>query len=268
MTIKNIPSSAKTNKFKPGVIDREPPQKENLPTGPLRQEGGGSHCSLLIFVPRNPISSLINDMTGGYGYSHLAVDCGEIDIPTGKRVMIESTTDLGVHNSFQDEYGDRKFARIPLEMSGVCLSAFCDNVRSKLGEKYDNEDALTFGLIENPAKQICSDLATVCLPEQMRHKIAKARNLGLLHRSSVHVHSKLNADKMRVFVSPNGFAQYFGAPKGEMLPGKDFRVTPYLVEPSIKGFVNKHGWKVVALLVILGTLITARILSRINKYSR
>ena len=84
-------SNAKSIKdeFKSGYIDTEPPEKESLPTGPFRQAGKGSPCSLLIFVPRSTISALINDMTGGYGYSHLAVDCGEVDIPTGKRVMVE-----------------------------------------------------------------------------------------------------------------------------------------------------------------------------------
>ena len=94
-----------TDQHKLDFIDREPAEKEALPTGPFRGTGAGSKCSLLIFVPRNTTSALIDDMTGGYGYSHLAVDCGELDIPTGKRVMIESTMSLGVHNSFQNEYG-------------------------------------------------------------------------------------------------------------------------------------------------------------------
>jgi hypothetical protein len=172
-------------------------------------------------VPRNEISALINDTTGRYGYSHLAVDCGEIDIPSGKRVMVESTVGLGVHNSFQDEYGERKFVRIPLEKAGVNADEFCDCIRSKLGEKYDDEEALTFGLIHNPAKQVCSDLATVCLPEETRAGIARYQRAGFLYYLST-LWPYRGSDKIfRLFVSPNGFARYFGAPRGERLNGPD-----------------------------------------------
>ncbi len=100
MTSKTMPAHQNSGQLKLDYVDREPPQKEILPTGPLRQTGEEPQCSLLIFVPRNAVSALINDMTGGYGYSHLVVDCGEVDIPSGKRVMIESTVGLGVHNVY------------------------------------------------------------------------------------------------------------------------------------------------------------------------
>jgi hypothetical protein len=219
MKSKPITAPLSPSPLKSDYIDREPAQKESLPTGPLRQAGEGGQGSLLIFVPRNAISALINDLTGGYGYSHLAVDCGEIDIPSGKRVMVESTVGLGVHNSFQDEYGERKFARISLEKAGVNVDEFCDCIRSKLGEKYDDEEALTLGLIHNPAKQTCSDLATVCLPEATCTGIARAHQAGLLHSlSAVRVYGSPEKT-FRLFVSPNGFAEYFGAPRGEELDG-------------------------------------------------
>ena len=213
--------SKKNKPIRSDYIDREPAQKESRPTGPLRQADAGLQCSLLLFVPRNTISALINDMTGGYGYSHLAVDCGEIDIPSGKPVMIESTVGLGVHNSFQDEYGERKFVRILLQKAGVNTGKFCDCIRSKLGEKYDDEEALTFGLIHNPTKQICSDLATVCLPEATRIDIAHRHQTGSLHiLSAVRIYGSPNKT-FRLFVSPNGFAEYFGAPRGKQLDGPD-----------------------------------------------
>lgn len=201
---------------------------EALPTGPLRQVDKGRHCSLLIFVPRSPISNLINDMTGGYGYSHLAVDCGEVDIPTGKRVMVESTFGLGVHNSFQDEYGDRNFVRIPLQKVGVNPGEFCDCIRSKLGEKFDDEEVLTLGILHNPAQQICSDLAAVCLPEATRLDIARFYRAGFLHpHSAVSLQKKPDKD-FYLFVSPNSFAEYFGAPKGKHLTGPDTLSEPVL----------------------------------------
>jgi hypothetical protein len=221
MKRKTIKIPLSTNQLRSRFIDREPAQREGLPTGPLRQGGEGNQCSLLIFVPRNEISVLINDMTGGYGYSHLAVDCGEVDIPSGKRVMVESTFSLGVHNSFQDEYGERKFVRIPLEKVGINAVEFCNCVRSKLGEKYDDEETLTFGLLHDPSKQICSDLATVCLPEEIRSSIAHYQRAGFLYYLST-FWPFANPNKIfRLFVTPNGFAEYFGAPRGEQLNGPD-----------------------------------------------
>jgi len=228
MKSKSIKAPLGTNKLGSDYLDREPAQVESLPTGPFRQGGEGHQGSLLIFVPRNVISTLINDLTGGFGYSHLAVDCGDIDIPSGKRVMVESTPGLGVHNSFQDEYGERKFVRIPLEKAGVEIGEFCDCIRSKLGEKYDDEEALTLGFIHNPAKQICSDLATVCLPDATRTSIAHYHQAGVLHSlSAVRLYGS-PTKTFRLFVSPNGFAEYFGAPRGEHLDGPDQLSEPVL----------------------------------------
>jgi hypothetical protein len=212
-----------------GYVDREPPQKESLPTGPLRQGTEKHQPSLLIFVPRNATSVLINDMTGGYGYSHLAIDCGEEDIPSGKRVMIESTFSLGVHNSFQDEFGKRKFVRIPLEKVGINAAEFCNCVRSKLCEKFDDEEILTFGLLHDPSKQICSDLATVCLPEEMRSSIAHYQRAGFLYYLSTFWPFESPNKIFRLFVTPNGFAEYFGAPRGEQLNGPDQLSEPVLI---------------------------------------
>lgn len=219
-----------TKKLRSDYLDREPPQVDSRPTGPFKQGNEGGQGSLLIFVPRNPVSALINELTGGYGYSHLAIDCGEIDIPSGKRVMVESTPGLGVHNSFQDEYGERKFVRIPLEKAGINVDEFCNCILSKLGEKYDDEEALTFGLIHNPAKQICSDLATVCLPDSTRTSIAHNHQEGLLHLLSAVRTYGSPGETLRLFVSPNGFAEYFGAPRGEQLNGKDQLSEPVLPE--------------------------------------
>ncbi len=228
MKSKTITTSLNTDQLKQDYIDREPAQKESLPTGPLKQEGEGRQCSLLIFVPRNAISALINDMTGGYGYSHLAVDCGEIDIPSGKRVMVESTFGHGVHNSFQDEYGERKFVRIPLEKTGVNADEFYDCIHSKLGEKFDYEEVLTIGIIHNPVKQICSDLATVCLPDAIYTDIARCHEAGFLHvLSAARLPSGPNKTS-HLFITPNGFAEYFGAPRGEQLNGPDQLSEPIL----------------------------------------
>jgi hypothetical protein len=170
---------------------------------------------------------MIDELSGGYGYSHMAIDCGEIDAPTGRRVMIEADVPDGVHVSFQDEYGDRAFVRIPLKKAGVNVCRFCDRVRSRLGEAFDREEALTLGAIDDPARQICSDLATVCLPAKVRADIARHHHAGLIHPLSVVLHGRLDRS-FRLFVSPNGFAEYFGAPRGKDLAGPDRPCEPRL----------------------------------------
>jgi hypothetical protein len=235
-------------------LDQAPAQDRRTPSGPFKPDNEGDTGSLLIFVPRNAASVLIDELCGRYGYSHLAVDCGEVDIPSGRRVMVESTIGLGVHNAFQDEYGDRHFVRIPLAKAGIDVRLFCDCIQSKLGQKYDDEEALTLGVIDDPAKQICSDLATVCLPQEMRLDIARRHLAGLLHPLAVVRHGGIGSG-FRLFVSPNGFAEYFGAPRGRDLAGTDQYWEPSLPEeaPGIRRYIEL--WKLGA--AALGCLALA-----------
>ncbi len=240
----------------------EPPAP--LPEGPFETTRKEHIGDLLLWVPRRVDSYLIDDLTGGYGYSHSTVDTGEIDAKTGKPVMVEITVGETVMRKFQDEYGARPFVRLPLWKIGVNVQAFVACVKSKLGEQYDAWDALTLGEIENPAKEICSKVAADCLPEKEVRQIALARRVGLLRKASVSVHSKLNALKTNAFVSPNGFAEFYGAPKGMKLSGPDIIVQPKRVEVSVKSVAavatRRHGWKVAAGLLALA--VTAILLRR------
>ena len=221
---------------RPDSIKQEPTGKVASPAGPFKRAGKGYRCCLLIFVPRSTMSAVINDLSGRYGYSHLAIDCGEVDVPTGKRVMIESTIGVGVHTSFQDEYSDRNFVRIPLDNIGINKKEFCECVHSKLGEKFDREEALTFGILHNPAEQICSDLASACLPHAARADIARFFRAGFLHPlTSVDKHNDPNKENY-LFVSPNSFAEYFGAPRGKNLTGPDQLSQPILPTHRITRF--------------------------------
>lgn len=203
------------------VETRQPAANPANPQGPFAVDKQHA-CALLVYVPRNLKSRLIDDATGAYGYSHVAIDLGELDQPTGKRVMTESTTDDVVHRSFQDRYGARPYVRIPLNALGVDCEAFRACVNAKLGERYDDKEALTWGAVDDPAKQICSDLAGDCLPAALRADIARQRRRGRLHRPSVSVHRRTG----RVFISPNGFCEYFGAPPGEEVTQPERLVQP------------------------------------------
>ena len=154
------------------------PEKTTLPDGPFTVKREHQAGDLLLWVPRQIDSILIDDLTGGYGYSHNSIDIGEVDEPTGKPVMIEVTLGQVVERKFQNEYKERAYARIPLSKIGVDTETFVDRVKSLLGEPYDTIETLTFGEIDDPAKQMCSNLAADCLPETMRREIARARRLG------------------------------------------------------------------------------------------
>ena len=67
-------------------IDIDPPLEKQVSTGPFLEASKEHDGDLLLFVPRNEIGRTISNLTGRYGYSHLAIDCGEMDIPTGRRV--------------------------------------------------------------------------------------------------------------------------------------------------------------------------------------
>ncbi len=252
---------------KPRPVERNPRDPEVFPDGPFVTDRQQQMGDLLLWVPRHIESYLINDMTGGYGYSHVTVDTGETDQPTGKPIMIEITVGQAVERKFQDEFGSRPYVRIPLASTGVDAETFISCVKSMLGEKYDNLEAITLGEIDNPAKQVCSGLAADCLPEAHRRRIATAKRLGLLHRRSVSVHSRPDAPVTRVFISPNGFAQYYTAPKGHHLRQTDLLIKAQPLEISARSVARKHGWKVILILsvasaLVAGTVFIIRLLSK------
>lgn len=244
----------------PGPIEQSSKEALSYPTGPYAAERTQQVGDLLLWVPRRIESFLIDDLTGRSGYSHVTVDTGEVDLPTGKPVMVEVTIGQVVERKFQDEYAGRPYARVPLSKTGIKVEAFVACVLSKLGEPYSNLEALTLGEINDPAKQVCSSLAAECLPEAVQGEIAKARRLGLLRRAAVSVHSHSKAPETKLFISPNGFAEYYGVPKGEKINQTDFLVEPHPVETSVKSVIHKHSWKAALALAAAGALTAALLL--------
>jgi hypothetical protein len=222
-------------------IDTEPPLEKQLPTGPFHVELKEHRGDLLLFVPRNEMGRTISNLTGRYGYSHLAIDCGQIDEATGRPVMIEATVGPGVHYAFQDEYGKRPFARVPMRETGMDAEKFCECVVSRIGEKFDDLEAITLGIIDNPARQICSDLATVCLPDGMRDEIARCHRKAVIHPLSA-VRDEKQGPGFRLFMSPNGFAEFFGVPRGKEIKRPDQLVDPHLQDSNNANLIPKL-WK-------------------------
>ena len=73
--------------------------------------------------------------------------------------------------------------------------------------------------------------------------------------------------KTKIFISPNGFAQYYGVPKGEKVHETDFLVEPYPMESSVKSIVGPQGWKV-GLILGAAAVLTVGALYLIIKSSR
>lgn len=248
------------------AAEREPKSFAQLPTGPYADTRRKESGDLLLFVPRGLNSFIIDDLSGGYGYSHAAVDCGEVDLPTGKPVMIESTVGRTVERTFVDQYGPRHFVRVRLSKAGVDPQSFCECVKSKLGQPYDDIEALTWGQVDDPAKQVCSDLAAVCLPEEMREDIARAARLHLLRRHAVSVHSRPSEHGVKEFISPNGFAEYFNAPQGEDVKRPEQLVIPNPVTSTpvhaVAHAVHRNYWQVVlslAAVAAIGLIVRKKI---------
>ncbi len=209
--------------------DKERPRNPKRPTGPFVVMDEKRAGDLLIYVPRHLYGRLLDDLSGGYGYSHLTVDCGEIDMASGKRVMVEAMPNSPVHRSFLDEYGNKRYARVSLARTGINRKAFCKCVKSLMGEMYDYAEVVTWGRVDDPAKQVCTDLAAACLPEAVQRDFAEHRRSGKLNKSAVSVYHPKNKHT-KVFISPNGFAEYFGLPRGEDIkkPGQLFTPTGQL----------------------------------------
>jgi hypothetical protein len=121
------------------------------------------------------------------------------------------------------------------------VQRFCECIHAKVGEKFDDLEAISLGILDNPARQICSDLATVCLPEEMRDKIAHCHRKAVIHPLSA-VRDKKHGPGLRLFMSPNGFAEFLGVPRG-----KDIHEPDQLVEPDLQDCEDAHAlpkiWK-------------------------
>ncbi|MBI2624894.1 MAG: hypothetical protein HYW70_00965 [Candidatus Nealsonbacteria bacterium] len=83
-------------------------------------------------------------------------------------------------------------------------------MKGKIGASYDILEAITKGLINSKKKEICSGLAAFCLPPDIKREISEQYNAGRLRKGSIR--TKKNDPENPKFVSPNGLAEYFGAP--------------------------------------------------------
>ena len=116
-------------------------------------------CGIIIYSQDGSWEArTIDILTGWYGYDHVAVDIGEVEDDTGKPIMIEATGHTGeVARAFQTEYGTR--TGFLIDLAGKIPEDFRDCVKKMLGETYDWRELLTAGLLNDPNKQVCADVA-------------------------------------------------------------------------------------------------------------
>ena len=88
-------------RHKPGPIENRP-EPSLVPAGLFIEKRGNQAGDLLVSLPWWIDRFLIGDLTGGYGYSHNSIDTGEVDLPTGKPIMIEVTLGQTVARKFLD----------------------------------------------------------------------------------------------------------------------------------------------------------------------
>jgi hypothetical protein len=96
-----------------------------------------------------------------------------------------------------------------------------------VGEKYDKWEVLTWGQVDDPAKQVCSGLATACLSPRTLASFERKERAGRLGGRTMSSHRRFGRSS-HIFISPNGFAQYLGAPHGTKIHHPDQLVEPQL----------------------------------------
>lgn len=137
---------------------------------------------IVLFAADSLVGHAIDRVTCGYGYSHAGLVCDSS--------LIEATSE-GVGDTPLNQALGREHATIRLGLTDSQVSALCECVRSKIGSDYDYIEAVTFGTIDDPGKEICTMLIMHCLDE-------------------------IGVDRTELglggFVSPNDIARTYGAP--------------------------------------------------------
>ncbi|MBI2120222.1 MAG: hypothetical protein HYT94_01200 [Parcubacteria group bacterium] len=177
-------------------------------------------CAIILFekiagIPGTPIDGL----TGGFGYSHAAIDCCEKDAETGEPLMIDITLSNGVHRTplSTDKYNGRK--RMRIELSAEDCEEICNCMKRKVGATFDWTDFWKEDGEGDPDGTVCSQTIFECLPPHLQDKIREAGN-----NMDLGFWGKLNKSHNPGLVSPNQIAQAFGAPKAGDIVGSETTV--------------------------------------------
>lgn len=133
---------------------------EGMPVAEIRPSCG---VSVLLFEPDDS-SRVIDEITGGYGFSHVALDGCEVD-EQGRPLLIDCQPGIGVARVLADSYDGRGRARVWMPLCEGRELYGC--VRGRVGQPYDllglvwPSEGLESGLI-------CSQLIYECLPQRLQ----------------------------------------------------------------------------------------------------
>lgn len=147
------------------------------------EEQTPSTGDIVLFAADSAAGHVIDHATCGYGYSHAGLVCNSR--------LIDATSE-GIEDNPLDQALNREHSIIRLDLTDSQVEALCNCVRSKNPSDFDYIEAVTFGTIDSPGKEMCTMLIMHCLDE-----IGVDRaELGLAG-----------------FVSPNDIARTYGAPR-------------------------------------------------------
>lgn len=122
--------------------------------------------SVVFFAPTR-LPNMINDASGGEGFSHVAIDACEVD-DDGDHLLIDCQPGTGVHRRLESAYGDRKRVRAWLSAAEGAELRGC--ARAKLGQPFD-----IVGLVVPEGSEssgvICSGLVWSCLPLRLQKMV-------------------------------------------------------------------------------------------------
>jgi hypothetical protein len=150
-------------------------------------EGPPQTGDILLLEADTAAGHAIDFATCGYGYSHAALVCGsEVIHSVGEGVIQEPIGNVE----------ERDHAIIRLGLTDGQNSDLCECARSQIGEDYDYLEAVTFGTINDPGREICTMLVMHCLDR-----------IGV-NRSGLGLGG---------FVSPNDIARTYDAPHGHLV---------------------------------------------------
>ena len=162
-----------------------PPPERRLVGDPELQNG-----DILVFVPTDVTGFIIDTATGGYGYSHVGLVCGNemVDVNNTNDPTHPQVERVPLTQSLMRRHVGVRLGISPFQSFRLCQAAL-----GRLGQGLDWTALLTGGWLSQPNTDLCTTLIMKSLDDIGVDRAA----LGL-----------------GGFVSPNDIARLFHAPQG------------------------------------------------------
>lgn len=136
------------------------------PIDEISPEGQVAACApgLVFFAPGDSVASrAIDAASGGYGFSHVAVQGCEVG-PGGVPLLVDCRPGSGVHRRPETDEVYQGRARGRLLLTGPAAAELYGCARARVGADYAPFDG----------GYLCARLASDCLPAELRARVAAA----------------------------------------------------------------------------------------------